>query len=618
MTYGERRLAQRLQDKLSSDTLIWHNVPVGDQQLHPDFIVVSPKHGLLVLEVKDWKLDTIQQVTPDTFTLVTSRGTTDAKNPLEQAWDYLMAIAHMLQADPQLTQTTPAYQGKLAFPYSHGVVLTNITRKQFNAQPALAQVLPPRLVLCQDEMYASVDAQAFQERLWAMHKHSFGDGLTTEQIDRVRAILFPDLRIAQQLSLLPDSADDAPIQVHDLMQVMDIQQEQLARSLGDGHRVIHGVAGSGKTMILGYRCLHLAKHTTKPILVLCYNVALATLLRQRLQANGAPDHVEVRSFHKWCRDLLLHHQQPLPDSRQHQGDEYCRELVRLVTEAIEQGHIPSGHYGAILIDEGHDFDPEWFTLIVQMLDPDTQSLLLLYDDAQSIYDKQQGQPFSFKSVGIQAQGRTTILKLNYRNTVEILATAAEFAQDILTAADPADDDIPVRLKPQSAGRSGSLPRLFCLSSLDEEITHLAQHVQNLHADGIPWNDIGILYRSRPLAQRIFDSFHTAGIPIEWVNRDTTTRLYDPHNPTIKLVTLHSSKGLEFPVVLIPGLGDMPHCSGTPEQEARLLYIGMTRATDRLILTGHQRSDFVQRLETVLAKLYTLIPLSTPPYGSQPD
>ena len=34
---------------------------------------------------------------------------------------------------------------------------------------------------------------------------------------------------------------------------MDLQQETLARSLGDGYRVIHGVAGSGKNMILGYR-----------------------------------------------------------------------------------------------------------------------------------------------------------------------------------------------------------------------------------------------------------------------------------------------------------------------------------------------------------------------------
>jgi superfamily I DNA and RNA helicase len=43
------------------------------------------------------------------------------------------------------------------------------------------------------------------------------------------------------------------------MRVMDMQQEQLARSLGDGHRVIHGVAGSGKTMILGYRAEYLGE-----------------------------------------------------------------------------------------------------------------------------------------------------------------------------------------------------------------------------------------------------------------------------------------------------------------------------------------------------------------------
>ena len=39
------------------------------------------------------------------------------------------------------------------------------------------------------------------------------------------------------------------------------------------------VAGSGKTMILGYRCLHLAKSLSKPVLVLCYNVTLAARLR---------------------------------------------------------------------------------------------------------------------------------------------------------------------------------------------------------------------------------------------------------------------------------------------------------------------------------------------------
>lgn len=75
------------------------------------------------------------------------------------------------------------------------------------------------------------------------------------------------------------------MEVPDILRVMDLQQEQLARSLGDGHRVIHGVAGSGKTMILGYRAELLAKAANKPILVLCYNEPLAANLASMADDN---------------------------------------------------------------------------------------------------------------------------------------------------------------------------------------------------------------------------------------------------------------------------------------------------------------------------------------------
>jgi superfamily I DNA and RNA helicase len=74
----------------------------------------------------------------------------------------------------------------------------------------------------------------------------------------------------------------------------------------------------------------------------------------------------------------------------------------------------------LLIDEGHDFEADWLKLVTQMIDPEKDSLLLLYDDAQSIYkkkrDKKDRLDFSLSSVGIQARGRTKVLKMNYRNT----------------------------------------------------------------------------------------------------------------------------------------------------------------------------------------------------------
>jgi hypothetical protein len=115
--------------------------------------------------------------------------------------------------------------------------------------------------------------------------------LSLPQIDRIRWILFPEVRVNTQIGLfgVGDQADEP---LPDIMRVMDLQQEQLARSLGDGHRVIHGVAGSGKTMILGYRAEHLAKASpgAKPILVLCYNQPLAVKLEAVMDASGIADH----------------------------------------------------------------------------------------------------------------------------------------------------------------------------------------------------------------------------------------------------------------------------------------------------------------------------------------
>jgi superfamily I DNA and RNA helicase len=193
---------------------------------------------------------------------------------------------------------------------------------------------------------------------------------------------------------------------------MDLQQEAIARGLGEGHRVIHGVAGSGKTLSLAYRCQYLAQVPGKPILVLVYNKALASWLNQQMVEKGISDRVTVRNFHAWCHDQLTLYHVPIPPD----GPDFFGRMVEVLIQAVDRGQIPRAQYGALLIDEGHDFEADWLKLVVQMLDPETNSLLLLYDDAQSIYGQRRSSTFSFRSVGISASGRTKILKRNYRNT----------------------------------------------------------------------------------------------------------------------------------------------------------------------------------------------------------
>jgi superfamily I DNA/RNA helicase len=68
------------------------------------------------------------------------------------------------------------------------------------------------------------------------------------------------------------------------------------------------------------------------------------------------------------------------------------------------------------------------------------------------------------------------------------------------------------------------------------------------------------------------------------------------------MTMHTSKGLEFPVVFIPGLGYLPNAQGAIADETRRLYVAMTRAIEVLVLTGDRRSAFVERLKGVLARV----------------
>src|SRR6185295_1789250 len=380
-TGGERRFAQRLESHLEDDWLCWYDVPVGRKSMHPDFLLLHPRRGLLVIEVKDWKLETIHSIDKLSATLLVDGRKQRASNPFEQARQYAHGVCRLFQSDPLLiSEAGTAFQGKLLFPGGYGVALPNITRKAFNSTD-LGQVLPPDRVICQDEMGTSVDPEAFQKRLWGMFGVAFRCLLTLPQIDRVRWHLFPEIRVTQGALDLKPADEPAIGPLPDIVRVMDLHQEQLARSIGEGHRVIHGVAGSGKTMILGYRAQYLAEAIGKPVLVLCYNVALAARLDNMMDRRGLRQKVTARGFHGWCTDQLRLYHIPRPDGA---GNEYSERLVETVIRGVDQGMIPRAQYGAVLIDEAHDFEPEWLKLVAQMVDPETNSLLVLYDDAQSI------------------------------------------------------------------------------------------------------------------------------------------------------------------------------------------------------------------------------------------
>src|SRR3990172_6710084 len=111
------------------------------------------------------------------------------------------------------------------------------------------------------------------------------DPLSEDQIATIRGVLHPHI-VVEAIETLepagsasPRPAEDAEVGP-DVLRVLDLKQEQLAAAIGSGHRVVLGVAGSGKTVILLARARQLAaQHPENRILLLCFNIPLASALR---------------------------------------------------------------------------------------------------------------------------------------------------------------------------------------------------------------------------------------------------------------------------------------------------------------------------------------------------
>lgn len=156
------------------------------------------------------------------------------------------------------------------------------------------------------------------------------------------------------------------------------------------------------------------------------------------------------------------------------------------------------------------------------------------------------------------------------------------------------------VKPEFAGRRGQNPQVVRLNTFEQEIDHIANWLSERRAEKVPLRDMAVLYRDKWQAEKIEKGLKARGLPVEWVTRDSKSKRFDPGADNIKLITMYSSKGLEFHSVAIPDLGNIPHRDEDVAHAARLLYVAMTRATENLLTTFHTEGAFTAKLQNILS------------------
>jgi superfamily I DNA/RNA helicase len=217
--------------------------------------------------------------------------------------------------------------------------------------------------------------------------------------------------------------------------------------------------------------------------------------------------------------------------------------------------------------------------------------MIAYDDMQAIY-KGRARPV-WSQLGIEAKGRTTVLKINYRNTSQILRYARRFAADVIGAPGVRADEEDAVLLPEDAGREGLEPEVRKCVSFEAEGHAIAEWLQGRHAAGYAWAQMAVLYPEHQIGQRFAQALAAHSIPYD-VAKANRNRI-DIAKDAVRLLTMHNAKGLEFPCVALGGLGALGRNAAALEDDVRLAYVAITRATHEAFLTYSRLSPLVERL-----------------------
>ena len=128
-------------------------------------------------------------------------------------------------------------------------------------------------------------------------------------------------------------------------------------------------------------------------------------------------------------------------------------------------------------------------------------------------------------------------------------------------------------------------------------SHLAQNLTKPLAGsgggaGYGLAEIAVLFRLHRQAGPLIEALERTGLPFQVAGEEPgrETDGLDLKAEKITLLTFHAAKGLEFPVVFLTGLEkrllpyEPPGGKADPEEERRLLFVALTRARERLLLT----------------------------------
>lgn len=316
--------------------------------------------------------------------------------------------------------------------------------------------------------------------------------------------------------------------------------------------VVMSAAASGKTRTLTARLSYLLEKGVEPesIAVITFTNAAAAEILERVgdKASGC----FIGTIHSLANYFLSRYNIPTADI-------IAREEFSMLFELVDANPHCVTSFEHLLLDEAQDSNAEQFHFILDLIKP--KNFMFFGDVRQSIYEFAGACPELLLNLSRQHDVTTFDMNENYRNCEEIL----EFAKGFISACEntPFDCSRAMRFDIGEV----TTPAL--------DYNMIIRLVENFDE----YKDWFILSRTNDGIDVISRHLKNANIPYDTFKRSevSNSELAQKLNEnTVKILTIHSAKGLEAKNVIC--FGAFPY----NEQERRLCYVAATRARDKLV------------------------------------
>ncbi len=388
-----------------------------------------------------------------------------------------------------------------------------------------------------------------------------------------------------------------------LVSLLSAEQKRLVDlDLTDGGaRLVRGVAGSGKTLVLVHWAVRLLLGARVPAVDIVFaNAALEPMLRRMLHAawrhrtEGRRPFPQDRVRLHHIRDLLLDELKaaglpaPIGDARW----DYESQAA-----AVLSAGVSAERFAALLVDEAQDLGHEPLRLLVsRVTSVDGKRLaLVFFDNAQNVYGRRAP---VWKDIGIDVRGaRSTVMRESFRSTRAI----TECALDVLDRLRPLEQDADLRelmqLQPPLLSRGpsgwraefaradGEQPRIELFADRQQERQAIEDQLAAwVGEEGVSPADIRVLVPRTRLGEKLAQELNER-LPFRVLWR--TSQGFDDGAEAVVVTTPHSFKGYDAEIVVVSGA---THFEKGGELWPAPLYVAMTRARTLLWVTGTLDGD----------------------------